>query len=74
VIVISDTGHGIPPSLLRTLFRPFRTTKKGGLGVGLYECKRIVEAHQGTIRVESESGHGTAVRITLPLVSHAMSE
>jgi len=73
VIVVSDTGSGIPPSVLRTLFRPFRTTKKGGLGVGLYECKRIVEAHQGTIRVESESGRGTAVRITLPLASHAMS-
>ena len=73
VIVVSDTGDGIPPSVLRTLFRPFRTTKDGGLGVGLYECKRIVEVHHGTIHVQSENGRGTTVRITLPLASHAMS-
>ena len=73
VIVVSDTGDGIPASVLRTLFRPFRTTKDGGLGVGLYECKRIVEAHHGTIHVQSENGHGTVVMITLPLASHAMS-
>ena len=73
VIVVSDTGNGISPSVLRTLFRPFRTTKTGGLGVGLYECKRIVEAHHGTIHVQSEGGRGTAVMITLPLASHAMS-
>jgi putative PEP-CTERM system histidine kinase len=72
VIVVSDTGDGIPPSVLRTLFRPFRTTKNGGLGVGLYECKRIVEAHHGTIHVQSENGRGTTVMITLPLASHAM--
>jgi len=73
VIVVSDTGDGIPPSVLRTLFRPFRTTKDGGLGVGLYECKRIVEAHHGTIHVQSENGRGTAVIITLPLASPVMS-
>jgi putative PEP-CTERM system histidine kinase len=73
VIVVSDTGDGIAPSVLRTLFRPFRTTKHGGLGVGLYECKRIVEAYHGTIHVQSENGGGTAVMITLPLASHAMS-
>jgi len=73
VIVVSDTGDGISPSVLRTLFRPFRTTKDGGLGVGLYECKRIVEAHHGTIHVQSENGRGTAVMITLPLASPVMS-
>jgi hypothetical protein len=66
VITVDDSGPGIPLPALRTLFHPFQTTKKEGWGVGLYECKRIVEAHRGTIRVESEVGRGTQVRITLP--------
>jgi putative PEP-CTERM system histidine kinase len=69
IIIVSDNGPGIAPSVLRTLFHPFQTTKKEGLGVGLYECKRIVESHQGTMSIESEVGHGTSVRITLPFAS-----
>jgi putative PEP-CTERM system histidine kinase len=69
IITVSDNGPGISPSVLRTLFHPFQTTKKEGLGVGLYECKRIVESHQGTMCVESQPGHGTSVRITLPFAS-----
>jgi putative PEP-CTERM system histidine kinase len=69
IITISDNGPGISPSVLRTLFHPFQTTKKEGLGVGLYECKRIVESHQGTMCIESQVGHGTSVRITLPFAS-----
>lgn len=71
IITISDNGPGISPSVLRTLFHPFQTTKKEGLGVGLYECKRIVESHQGTMCIESQVGHGTSVRITLPFASEA---
>jgi signal transduction histidine kinase len=69
IITISDNGPGIAPSVLRTLFHPFQTTKKEGLGVGLYECKRIVESHQGTMCIESLVGQGTSVRITLPFAS-----
>jgi putative PEP-CTERM system histidine kinase len=69
IITISDNGSGISPSVLRTLFHPFQTTKKEGFGVGLYECKRIVEAHEGTMCIESQVGHGTTVRITLPFAS-----
>lgn len=69
VITVSDTGPGIPPSALRTLFQPFQSTKEGGLGVGLYECKQIVESHRGTVFVESVVGQGTCVQITLPLAS-----
>ena len=69
VITVSDNGPGIQPSVLRTLFHPFQTTKKEGLGVGLYECKRIVESHQGTMCIESQVGQGTVVRITLPVAS-----
>lgn len=67
VITVADTGPGIPPAELRMLFQPFRTTKQEGLGIGLYECKQIVEAYRGAIRVESEMGRGTRVRIELPI-------
>ncbi len=69
IMTVSDNGPGIPPTVLRTLFQPFQTTKKEGLGVGLYECRRIIESHQGTMCIESEVGRGTAVRITLPFAS-----
>jgi signal transduction histidine kinase len=49
------------------LFRPFQTTKKNGLGIGLFQSKMIVEAHQGSIQVESRPGQGTTFRILLPL-------
>src|SRR3989441_340787 len=67
VVTVADTGPGIEPEELRTLFQPFRTTKKGGLGIGLFQCKRILEAHRGTIHIESEVGRGTRVRIELPI-------
>lgn len=66
-ITVSDTGCGIPKDQLNTLFTPFRSTKKKGLGIGLYQCKTIVEAHGGKIYVESEVNQGTVFRIELPL-------
>ncbi len=49
------------------LFRPFRSTKPGGLGLGLYHAKTIVEAHSGTIEVaKGVGGQGTRVTVTLP--------
>jgi len=71
VVTVADTGPGIEPDKLRTLFQPFRTTKEGGLGIGLFQCKRILEAHRGTIHIESEVGRGTSVRIELPVASTA---
>jgi len=68
VITVDDSGNGIPPSMLETLFRPSQSSRPGGLGVGLYQCKQIVEAHRGTIQVRSEVGKGTQVRIELPLL------
>ena len=67
VITVDDSGNGILPSMLETLFRPSQSNRPGGLGVGLYQCKQIVEAHRGTIQVRSEVGKGTQVRIELPL-------
>ena len=49
------------------LFKPFQSTKNKGLGIGLYQCKTIVEAHGGKIEVESDEDKGTTFRIALPL-------
>ncbi|MDQ2730988.1 MAG: ATP-binding protein [Armatimonadota bacterium] len=63
---VTDTGHGIPPGTRRRLFDPFFTTKPQGAGLGLFSCRRIVEAHGGTIRVRSEVGKGTRFSVWLP--------
>jgi putative PEP-CTERM system histidine kinase len=68
VLEISDNGCGMSPEFLnRSLFRPFQTTKKSGLGIGMFQSKMIVEAHQGKIEVESETGKGTTFRVLLPM-------
>ena len=67
VVTVDDTGSGIHSSMLDSLFRPSQSSRPGGLGVGLYQCKQIVEAHQGTIQLRSEEGKGTQVRIELPI-------
>jgi putative PEP-CTERM system histidine kinase len=67
-ITVTDDGCGMDPKFVKeSLFKPFRTTKKQGIGIGLYHCKAIVEAHQGKIEVESEKGRGTQFRVMLPL-------
>ena len=48
------------------LFKPFSTTKKGGLGVGLAQCRGIVEAHGGTIDARSRPGEGTVFTVRVP--------
>ena len=67
IVTVDDTGSGIPSIMLESLFRPSQSSRPGGLGVGLYQCKQIVEAHRGTIQIRSEVGKGTQVRIELPL-------
>ena len=67
VVTVDDTGSGISSSMLASLFRPSQSSRPGGLGIGLYQCKQIVEAHQGTIQLRSEEGKGTQVRIELPI-------
>ncbi|GJL64750.1 MAG: histidine kinase [Nitrospirales bacterium] len=68
LVVVKDNGRGIPESQLRTLFQPFRTTKKKGLGIGLYQCRQIVHDHGGVMRIDSQEGRGTKVSILLPQV------
>jgi putative PEP-CTERM system histidine kinase len=66
-VLVSDTGCGMTREFLETsLFRPFTSTKNKGLGIGMFQCKMIVEAHRGSIRVDSEPGKGTTFRIFLP--------
>ena len=66
---IIDTGHGIDGDLKRDVFRPFFTTRKDGSGLGLPTARKIIEAHGGTISVQSEVGKGTRFRIELPVGS-----
>lgn len=64
---VSDTGSGMSKDFIRSqLFRPFQTTKRKGLGIGLFQCKEIVELHNGRISVESQVGKGTTFSIELP--------
>lgn len=67
VLEVLDTGPGMSSEQIEHLFEPFRSSKQTGLGVGLYQCKRIVEDHQGTIRVESRIGKGTKIIVTFPI-------
>ncbi|NQS99632.1 MAG: GAF domain-containing protein [Candidatus Omnitrophica bacterium] len=66
VVKISDTGSGISPEDLPHLFDPFFTTKEGRTGLGLSTARKIVQAHQGVIKVESEPGTGSTFWICLP--------
>jgi putative PEP-CTERM system histidine kinase len=65
---IKDTGCGIPSERLKSLFRPFQTTKKQGMGIGLCHTRSIIEVHGGQIRIESEVNAGTTVEVELPAV------
>jgi signal transduction histidine kinase len=65
--LVSDTGPGMTEEFKRTkLFRAFATTKKSGVGLGLYTCREIVRTHGGHIDVESKRGSGTTFRVVLP--------
>ncbi len=66
-----DTGCGMAADVASKVFKPFYSTKPGGTGLGLPTTRKIIEAHGGTIDVQSEVGHGTKFTIFLP---HATSE
>jgi PAS domain S-box-containing protein len=65
-VSVADTGQGIKKKDLVNMFKPLFTTKPQGMGLGLPICKRIVEAHGGSISVSSKFGKGTVVTIELP--------
>jgi PAS domain S-box-containing protein len=65
-VSVMDSGSGIPAHKLATIFQPFFTTKRHGMGMGLSISRRIVEAHGGTVSAENNSGAGATIRFTLP--------
>jgi PAS domain S-box-containing protein len=69
VLVVADTGTGIPPEVMERIFDPFYTTKAGGkgTGLGLSTVRGIVKGHGGFLTVESQPGCGTTFRIHLPV-------
>lgn len=64
---VSDSGEGMSERFIaERLFHPFATTKRKGVGLGLYTCREVVNANGGTIEVESRQGAGTTFRVVLP--------
>ena len=66
-LTVADTGSGISADHRDQLFRPFFTTKTRGTGLGLSICKKIMEAHQGSITISSEADRGAQVTLSFPV-------
>ena len=64
---VEDTGGGVPQDIFENIFNPFFTTKHSGTGLGLSICRKIIENHGGSIRVENQKGKGVTVYLHLPL-------
>ena len=69
--IVTDNGPGISPELRERLFQPFVSSKPAGMGIGLSVCRRIVEAHGGTIDAEGTGSAGAKFRFRLPLFEPA---
>ena len=68
VLSVRDSGCGMSADFIgRSLFRPFQTTKKNGLGIGMFQSKMIVDVHGGRIAVQSDPGVGTTFEVFLPI-------
>jgi len=63
---VSDTGPGIPEDVAELIYKPFKSRKKRGHGLGVPTCKRIVEAHGGAMSFETAPGEGTTFTFTIP--------
>ena len=71
MFAVSDTGRGMSQQFINTrLFRPFATTKRTGIGLGLYTCREVIRASGGSIDVDSVEGAGTTFRVVLPSIPH----
>ena len=69
---IADTGQGISPEQIARIFDPYFTTKQGksGTGLGLFITRKVVDDHNGSIKVDSTPGIGTTITIRLPLINN----
>lgn len=75
LIEVEDDGAGMDPAFVRDeLFRPFRSTKQGGYGIGAYESREFVREHGGHFDVASRPGEGTTVRISLPVITYTKAD
>ncbi|MGD8958048.1 MAG: PEP-CTERM system histidine kinase PrsK, partial [Chromatiaceae bacterium] len=76
IVEVRDTGSGMDAEFIKTrLFRPFDSTKGlTGMGIGAYECREVISALGGQVKVESTPGRGTVFRILLPLDEQKASE
>jgi len=73
-VVFSDSGSGIPEDQMEKIFNYYYTTKEKGVGLGLPIAHRIIEAHEGELKVESKVGVGTKVTVLLPISRRQESE
>ena len=73
-VEVSDTGTGISDEIAAQLFRPFVTSKPGGMGIGLSISKRIIESHGGEISAKGNPDGGTTFAFTLPIISGAVDD
>ena len=67
-MTISDNGGGIPPEIKQRVFEPNFTTKTSGSGLGLAICRKIIEAHDGTIDFDTRDNEGTDFFVVLPII------
>ncbi len=67
ILLVKDTGGGIPRESLERIFEPFYSTKRGGTGLGLAIVKRIVDEHKGSLKVITQPGEGSTFEIGIPL-------
>ena len=74
MFAVSDTGRGMSSQFIKSrLFRPFATTKKTGIGLGLYTCREVITASGGSIEVDSVEGAGTTFRVVLTTLKPAVT-
>jgi signal transduction histidine kinase len=71
VVSVRDTGEGIPEDVLALIPALFKTTRKGGTGLGLMVALRIVREHGGTLAIASRRGEGTTVELDVPIAPAA---
>ena len=69
VVLISDSGDGIPHEILNKIFEPYFTTKDSGTGLGLTMTYKVIKEHGGDIHVYSDLGNGASFKISLPIVN-----
>ena len=69
LVSVSDSGPGVDPATVDSIFEPFYSTKRGGMGIGLSICRSIIEAHEGRIWARKNDARGSTFQFTLPVAN-----